>query len=317
MVPPPTRGGGVTTAQGAGSGIPAWAKYVKTAQVDLDATFEQTAADLVRELQSPEFVDFQMPAEQIALAALRSVGAGHRADAALLLSIASYRYRQQALHVRKAVSQTPLELWSNTNNSAYFRLVRAEEETYEHLEFRDELRVLSAWMRGEDALELDAELVRRIGELLRGQTLDEETFREAVRERLPTAGDATTETAQGGALADAFLARLRADRASNLTRYSAVWIMAATPLPAFQTEALRSAWLPASPRFCALIADQLGAHRAAVAAMLADPNDGTRAAAAIVLGMNPSPDQLAALERNVEHRAPASGPPGRRVRARS
>ena len=74
-------------------------------------------------------------------------------------------------------------------------------------------------------------------------------------------------------------------------------MMAATPLPAFQTEALRFAWLPVSARFCGLIADQLGAHRAAVTAMLTDPNDGTRAAAAIVLGMNPSPDQLPALER--------------------
>ena len=147
------------------------------------------------------------------------------------------------------------------------------------------------------ALELDAELVRRLGELLRGRATDEETFREAVRERLPTAGDISPETSQGGALASAFLTRLRADTGSKLTLYDAVWMMAATPLPAFQTEALRFAWLPVSPRFCGLIADQLGAHRAAVTAMLTDPKDGTRAAAAIVLGMNPSPDQLPALER--------------------
>ncbi len=296
-MPPPTGPDGATTPHGAETGIPAWAKYVKTAPVDPHAAFEQTAAALARELQSPQFVDFQMPAEQIALAATQSLEAGHRADAAVLLSIASYRYQQQARHVREAESQTPQELWSKTNNSVYFRLVRAEEEVYEHLGFGAELRVLSAWLRGEDALELDAELVRRLGELLRGRATDEETFREAVRERLPTAGDASPETPQGATLARAFLTRLRADTGSKLTLYGAVWMMAATPLPAFQTEALRFAWLPVSPRFCGLIADQLGAHRAAVTAMLTDPNDGTRAAAAIVLGMNPSPDQLPALER--------------------
>ena len=91
---------------------------------------------------------------------------------------------------------------------------------------------------------------------------------------------------------------MRSNLRLSVAFFAAAMNMAATPLPAFQTEALRFAWLPVSPRFCGFIADQLGAgHRAAVAAMLTDPNDGTRAAAAIVLGMNPSPDQLPALER--------------------
>src|SRR4051794_33682127 len=222
-MPPPTGPDGATTPHGAESGIPAWAKYVKTGPVDPHATCEQTAAALVRELQSPQFVDFQMPAEQIALAATQSLEAGHRADAAVLLSIASYRYQQQARHVREAESQTPQELWTNTNNSVYFRLVRAEEEVYEHLGFGAELRVLSAWLRGEDALELDAELMQRLGELVRGRTIDGETFREAVPERLPTSVDATPETPQGEALASAFLPRLRADTASKLTLYDAGW----------------------------------------------------------------------------------------------
>jgi hypothetical protein len=279
------------------AGVPSWAKHIKTTPVGTQTTFEQAARNIEGELQRAELVDFHMPAEQMALAALQGLEAGHRADAAVLLAIASYRYRQQAQHILDVGYHIPEGLPGRVNDSAYFRLVRAEEETYEHLTFNGELRVLAAWLRGEDAVELDADLVRRLGELLQGQPVDEETFREVMRQR-PIAADASPETPEAAALADAFLARLRADAGDKRKRLlSAVWTMAETPLPAFQTEALRLAWLPVPPRFCSHIADQLGAHRAAVTALLTDANDATRAASAIVLGMNPAADQVVVLNR--------------------
>jgi hypothetical protein len=282
------------------AGVPDWAMHVKTAAVDGHKTFQQTAEEIRSELERGELVDFHLPAEQIAFAALQSLEAGHRVDAALLLSIASYRYREEAEHCRYDHDYSP-EALARTSTSAYFRVMQLERELYGHLGFGDELRVLKKWLRGEDAVELDPDLMRRLGELFRAPSVDEETFREVMRQRLPTADDARPETPEGAALAEAFLARLRADEADKRKSVlRAVWAMADTPLPAFQTEALRFALLPMGPRFCSGIADQLGGHRAAVVAMLADSKDATRAVAAIVLGMSPSADQLPALERRWE-----------------
>jgi hypothetical protein len=276
--------------------IPGWAKHVKTTRVNTSLPFERAAADILAELRAPQLAAVHMPAEQIALAATQSLDAGHRADAAVLLAIASYRYHQQAQRVLDVGYEVPAGL--KINDSAYMKLVHAEEATYQRLGFGDEQRVLAAWLRGEDALDVDADLVRRLGEIFRSRSVDEETFREVIRERLPTAADASTETPEGAALADAFLARLRADVIDKRKPLlGAAWAMARTPLPAFQTEALRFAWLPVPPRFCSAIADQLGAHRPAVVGMLADQNHATRAAAAVVLGMSPSPNQVPPLER--------------------
>lgn len=297
LVPSPAHPSGA----GRNAGIPSWAKHVKTAAVSDRETLQQEAGTIEGELGREQLVDFHMPAEQMAFAAMQSLEGGHRADAALLLSIASYRYRQEAQHVLEVGFEPPPQRLAQTNNSAYFKLVRVEEQTYAHLEFGDQLRVLAAWLRGEDALEMDADFVRRLGELFKEPSVDEETLREAMRERLPTGDDAGTETPEGGALAEAFLARLRADAGDKRKAgLGAVWAMARTPLPAFQLEALRFAWLPVAPRFCSHIADQLGAHRAAVVEMLADAKDATRAAAAVVLGMSPSDDQIPALERRWE-----------------
>jgi hypothetical protein len=292
-LPPPTR----PTGDGTGPGLPSWAKHVKTAPVSDRKVFGQAARDIVGELGRADLVDFQMAAEQIAFTGMQSIEGGHPADAAVLLAIASYRYRQQAQHVLDVGYDASPDHLAQTSNSAYFKLLHAELQTYEHLGFADELRVIAAWLRGEDALELDADLVRRLTEIFQGRPIDEETFREAMRQHLPTAADATTETPEGAALADAFLRRLRADVGNKRKRLDAAWAMAQTPFPAFQTEALRFAWLPVPPRFCSGIADQLGAHRATVTAMLTDAKAATRAAAAVVLGMNPSGDELSALNR--------------------
>jgi hypothetical protein len=283
------------------AGVPDWAKHVKTAAVDGHKTFQQTAGEIQRELGRGQLVDFHLPAEQIAFAALQSLEAGHRVDAALLLSIASYRYRQEAEHTMDLEPDYSPEALARTSTSAYFRVLQLERDLYEHLGFGDELRVVAKWLRGEDAAEVDPDLMRRLRELFRAPSVDEETFREVMRQRLPTADDARPETVEGAALAEAFLARLRADGADKRKPFlRAVWAMADTPLPAFQTEALRFALLTMGPRFCSRIADQLGAHRAAVVAMLADTKDATRAVAAVVLGMSPSADQLPALERRWE-----------------
>src|SRR6185295_10553886 len=90
------------------------------------------------------------------------------------------------------------------------------------------------------------------------------------------------------------------------TRDDAVATLAATPLAAFQSEALRLIGFPFGPRLCAALADQLGARRPAVAGLLADESPATRAAAAVVLGMNPDADQVAPLEeRWAAEREPA------------
>ena len=82
-----------------GEGVPAWAMHVKPAPIDPRLPIDATISRLMSELREPGLKDGHLPAGQLAIAAVASLDAGHRADAALLLSIACYRYEQQYRHV--------------------------------------------------------------------------------------------------------------------------------------------------------------------------------------------------------------------------
>ena len=275
--------------------VPAWAIHVVPLGVDPNLPAETVIGRLTGELQAPRLTDGHLPAEQIAAAAIQSLDAGYRTDAAMLLAIASYRYREQLQHIREVgyngLDRAPYRV----NDSAYYKLLKDEIAIYESLDFADEMRSLTAFLRGEDTP--DADLRSRLAELFRTGPVDEETFRELIRQKLAAGAAVTSETLHAPALADAFLGRLRADAKNKLTQYFAVSALANTPTSVFQSEALRLAPVPVSPRICSALADQLVTNRELVAGLLADPNQATRASSAVVMGMNPSPEQLAALEQ--------------------
>ena len=75
-------------------GVPNWAKHVRPADVEVDATTDKLARQLLDELRAL-LLDGHLPAEQIALVGVREIAAGHQVDGALWLAIGSYRYHQE------------------------------------------------------------------------------------------------------------------------------------------------------------------------------------------------------------------------------
>lgn len=271
--------------------VPEWAMHVKADDVPADAGSAAVLTRLARELRAPALHDHHLPAERIALVALQSLETGQEDDAALLLSIADYRYYEQWTRIFATARNYPRQVAMK----AYVALVKDEVATYRDLSFGSHLETLSARLRGEDVPDIG--LLRRLAELLRTGPVDEETFREVVRQDQADRAPVTSvETLRNHELANIFRARLRTDCKNKGSRDAAVSFLARTPLAQFQTDALECATLPVFPRACSNMADQLGDRRPMVQQKLADPNPGSRAAAAVVLGMTPNPGQLDALE---------------------
>ena len=110
-------------------GVPNWAKHVRPADVEVDATTDTLARQLLDELRGPLLLDGHLPAEQIALVGVREIAAGHQVDGALWLAIGSYRYHQET---REAVIRGRAgfdELPINVRPKAYAELVHAGDRT--------------------------------------------------------------------------------------------------------------------------------------------------------------------------------------------
>ena len=97
--------------------------HVKASPVDPRIPLDQITAQLQRELTATGLPHRHLAAEQIASAAIQSLGAGRGTDAALLLAIASYRYREQAQQIDEngfSLANVP----NGVNQSAYYGFVK-------------------------------------------------------------------------------------------------------------------------------------------------------------------------------------------------
>jgi len=99
-------------------------------------------------------------------------------------------------------------------------------------------------------------------------------------------------------LSQAYLRHLHASAQEKRYLVSAVRALRDTPLTPFSLEALRWGFAQISPRFCSALANHLSRHWREVAPFLADDKKETRANAAVIMGMNPDPEQLPRLQES-------------------
>jgi hypothetical protein len=120
-------------------GTPQWAIHVWPPHVDRAAPLETYRARLIAELGGAELPYQYISAEQIAALAINEFTAGHEWDAALLLSIASYRYHQTAIHAYRLGVASATEHAGQINLDAYAKLIGSEVQAYNRMYFVDEL----------------------------------------------------------------------------------------------------------------------------------------------------------------------------------
>jgi hypothetical protein len=79
--------------------VPSWAIHVERPAVDASSNTAHYRARLLRELRQPRLESEHLSGDQICGLAISELRAGRAADAALLLSLASYRYNQQSVRI--------------------------------------------------------------------------------------------------------------------------------------------------------------------------------------------------------------------------
>ena len=123
-------------------GVPDWAMHVRSLPVEAGEPAEDVAARLQAEMAQPVLAPNHLAPEQIALVALQEIERDHQVDAALWLSMASYRYHQEALVATSTGTPGERTLPPNVRRSAYLKLVETEVERFVSMGFQHEVAVL-------------------------------------------------------------------------------------------------------------------------------------------------------------------------------
>jgi hypothetical protein len=282
-------------------GVPAWAMHIKRPLLQTGTNLAQYEELLVAELKYSQLGRNYIPAEQIVILAINEIRAGHGFDAAVLLSLASYRYRQEAIH---AVDNSNRGVPNNVNREAYRKLVENELELFSKLNFDDEIKYLAARLDHNEKLAKMYETGQ--WEILSSSDADKEAQYKKLLERIEYAYRAPKEYIYYPRLAAAFQKRLVADAKSEQYSSYASFYLAQTPLGSFQRAALSHAdrffWAP----ICRRLAQRLSVYRDYVIKSLYSNRPKERSNAVITLGLRPSDENLAILkeayakERTVE-----------------
>lgn len=273
--------------------MPEWVMKAKAQVVDPQLALDTAEQRALSELAHADLPDRHLPAEQLATAALQHLEVGRAMDAAVWLSLASYRYKQEWSRILRSPDVGGGEPGSLP--AQFYQLENRELEVYARMNFDFELRLLGQFVRGEEIVRAD--LRTRVAELLSGEPDDDEASREAVRRKLRASGGPPAAPIRSESLSKAYLQHLRTVAEQKKDRIRAVIALAHAPLAPFALEAARWGFDEPSPGFCNNIANQLSTQTKEVAGFLTDPKTVTRANAAVVLGMNPDPAQVPDLER--------------------
>jgi hypothetical protein len=247
-------------------------------QLPLDVANERA----LEELRLADLPERFLPAEQLAIAAVQNLQAGHAADAAVWLSLASYRYHQA---------------WYRILKSPIDRLSKRELDVYQELNFEPELNALGQLLRGEEMVKWDTRT--RLAGIFGDDGEDSEAIAEAGRRKLVLRGGLAEELTTAKVLSQAYLQHLSAKSVQKSSLGSATRALVSTPLAEYSLEALRSGVDRFSPGHCSIVANQLSTDRKAVVALLAAPRSEVRANAAVLLGMTPDPAQITHLEQRL------------------
>lgn len=284
------------------AGVPEWVMTAKAQTVDLQMSLGTAQERAISALRSADLPERHLPAEQLATAALQNLRAGHAADAAVWLSLGSYRYRQEwsrILHAPDVGGASPGSL-----PAAFYQLRSREQDVYGRMNFDAQLSALGQVLRGEELPSWD--LRARLVEMFRDESEDAETLAEAVRRKLRARGELPQDLVTATDLSKSYWQHLRAGAQSQRDRVWAVGALSDTPLAPYALEALRWGYDGISPGFCSRIAGQLSTRTTDVIAFLADSKPVARENAAVVLGMNPDAAHVPELERRLATEEDAS-----------
>ncbi len=250
-------------------------------------------AQLLAELEQPVPPPEHVAPEQIASVAMSELAQDRLVDASLWLSVASYRYHQEALAAIVNGIGGERTLPANVRRSAYRELVEAEIDRYVEMGFQNEVRALEARAYGQN--ETERVLQQQLTTLGKTSEIERESLRDALWQLQP-APPVTSAPTRYPALAEAFRRRLLADARRERNDENPADYLARTPVPALQAEALKVVVRYFDPPLCGLLATGFPALRPMVVANLSAARPQTRANAAATLALAPSAETRAALE---------------------
>jgi HEAT repeats len=278
------------------TGVPTWAMHVRPTTVNTGLDSRTVRANVAWELAQPGLRQGHIAPEQIALVAVEELRARRFADAGLWLSIASYRYHQEALlagSVGKAGFDT---LPPGVRVDMYEKLVIAEIKGFAHLDFNDEMEIINARMSGRGGVE--SALQEELTGLGKTSPIDRESLRDVLAELRPNAGPAA-EVTRYPELIDAFRRRLLDDFRQRGQDRNPGYYLAWTPVAALQAEAVLASVSAFEPGVCSGVALAFPAPRRAMIAALDHKRPEVRANAAATLGLAPSEETRPILEAHL------------------
>jgi hypothetical protein len=247
--------------------------------IDTQMPLELENERAINELQLAELPERFLPAEQLAVAALQTLQAGHATDAAVWLSLASYRYSQE---------------WDRILKSEIDRFSKQELDVYLELDFVPQLSALGQLLRGEEMDNWDTPT--RLAKMFGVGRDDEESLAETAGRKPVIRWKLPEELVTAKELSKAYLQHLH-DKAVRRGPSSTMRPLVFTPLAAYSLEALRSGFGGLSPGHCSVVANQLSTDMKEVVALLAAPKTEVRTNAAIILGMNQDPALISSIEQ--------------------
>jgi hypothetical protein len=287
-------------------GVPRWAMHVQPAEPDPDADEEELAARLSAELAQRQLEHGHTAPEEIATVAVRELRRGRLADAGLWLSLASYRYHQEAI---EAIERGEAEfqvavVYHGVPRAEYQKLVLAEIQRFAELGFEDELDVISDRVYGHDQKE--AALQDQLTTLGKTEAIDREALRDLWSELRPKSSDAVEPT-HFPALTDAFRIRLRNDAAAWPDDLNPVSYLARTPVAALKRDAIYATRSYFEPAASQAISEAFPQLRPAMVKALQDTRPQARAIAAAALALAPTADTRPMLEARLAVETSAKG----------
>jgi hypothetical protein len=267
--------------------------HVRSRPVQPDARIEDIAGRLLAEMVQPVLPPDHLPPEQLALVALQEIERDRQVDAALWLSMASYRYHQEALVAIVDGFGGERNLPPNVRRSAYTKLVETEVDRFVNMGFQHEVGVLEARAYGRS--ETERALQQQLTTLGKTTELERESLRDALWQLQP-APAAVTSASRYPDLVDAFRKRLVRDAQRTKGDQNPAVYLARTPISALQADAVKVAVGFFDPAVCAALAGGFPALRPAVLSDLSASRPQTRSNAAATLGLAPSAETRGALE---------------------
>jgi len=276
------------------SGVPHWAMHVRPAEVAPDARVDEVARRLEGELGRRGLADDHLPAEQLALVAVAEIEQGHTADGALWLSMASYRYHEEAISAADRAMAGTATLPAGVKMSSYVELVKAEIQRYARFNFWHEIDVLSGRVYGHG--EMEAALQQQMAALGKTTEIDRELLRDTMWQLHPGSPTAAVAT-RYPALVASFRQRLQRDARLDLKDSNPIFYLARTPLSDLKDDAVLASVGFFHPGVATGLAEAFPMERAAVVAQLGATRPEVRANAAAVLALAPSEETRAELEK--------------------